>query len=129
MLPDSVYLQTLVDCNNNLPQAAKTCAMYILGALSQKTHKKLAQLEYWGAEAFEGYRSFLMLAFTNPTFLDYTPLPYSASSEFSPILDFQRAWNSSFNNGTEAQQLSFYGDVSANPNTRLGVYGYPYVPV
>ena len=121
-LSDSVIQSTLDDNGNNVMNAAKTCAMYILGMLAHKTHRKLAQLEVWGSEAFTAYKEFLMLAHTNPAFMDFSPVPYSSSAEFSPILDFQKSWNKNFTNGTEAQQLAFNADLSPNDGTRLGVY-------
>jgi hypothetical protein len=121
-LSDSVIQSTLDDNGDNVLQASKTCAMYVLGMLAHKTHRKLAQLEVWGNEAFESYKSFLMLAHTNPAFMDFSPVPYSSSAEFSPILEFQRAWNANFTNGTEAQQLAFTGDISPNDGSRTGGY-------
>jgi hypothetical protein len=121
-LSDSVIQSTLDDNGDNVLQASKTCAMYVLGMLAHKTHRKLAQLEVWGNEAFNSYKEFLMLAHTRPEFMDFSPVPYSASAEFSPILEFQRAWNANFTNGTEAQQLSFTGDISPNDGSRTGGY-------
>lgn len=119
-LADSVIMTTLSDCDENLNTAAKICAMYILGMLSHKTHRKLAQLEVWGAEAFKAYKEFLILAYTNPAFMDFSPVPYSNIEEFSPILDFQANWNKGFYEGTEAQQLAFTADMSPNDNSRTG---------
>lgn len=119
-LSDDVIQTTLSENGNNVKLAAKICAMYILGMLSHKTHRKMAQLEVWGAEAFTAYKQFLMLAHTNPAFLDYSPLPYMSAAEYSPILEFQKAWNCNFTNGTEAQQLSFNADLSPNDNSRTG---------
>lgn len=127
LLPDSVYSQTLEDKGGNLNAAAKTCAMYILGILSQKTHRKLAQLEIWGAEAFENYKTFLLLTVSNPALMDCSPIPYSSAEAFSPILDFQKNWNKSFTHGTEAQQLAFTADISPNDNSRTGTRLVPYV--
>lgn len=122
-LSDNVIQTTLNECGNNVVQASKVCAMYVLGMLSHKTHRKLAQLEVWGSEAFTAYKEFLMLAYTRPEFMDFSPVPYSKALEFSPILDFQKNWNSNFSQGTEAQQLAFTADLSPNDNTRLGVTG------
>lgn len=119
-LSDSVIQSTLDDNAGNLKVAAKVCAMYVLGMLSHKTHRKMAQMEVWGSEAFESYKTFLMLAHTNPAFMDFSPVPYSSSAEFSPILDFQANWNANFTNGTEAQQLAFNADISPNDGTRTG---------
>lgn len=121
-LSDSVIQSTLDDNGDNVMNAAKTCAMYVLGMLAHKTHRKLAQLEVWGSEAFTAYKEFLMLAHTNPAFMDFSPVPYSQAAEFSPILDFQKNWNANFTNGTEAQQLAFTGDMSPNDGSRTGVY-------
>ena len=120
-LSDSVIVSTLEDNDQNLAATAKTCAMYILGMLAHKTHRKMAQLEVWGAEAFKAYKEFLMMTHSNPAFMDFSPVPYSSNAEFSPILSFQKAWNQGFSNGTEAQQLAFHGDISPNDNTRTGV--------
>jgi len=128
-LSDSVIQSTLDDNAGNVVQAAKVCAYYVLGQLAHKTHRKLAQLEVWGAEAFTAYKQFLTMTVTNPGYMDFSPLPYSSNADFSPILDFQRAWNSNFIGGTEAQQLSFAADISANDNTRLGMNGLTYVGI
>lgn len=120
-LPDSVYLQTLQDKNNNLYESAKTCAMYILGMLSFKTHRKLQQLEIWGGEAFTHYKEFLMLTVKDPAFMDISPLPYSAASDCpSPILLFQESWNRNFCAGTSDQQLNLNALYSPNEG---GPYG------
>lgn len=121
-LCDAVIQTTLDDHGGNVLQASKTCAMYILGMLSHKTHRKLAQLEVWGNEAFAAYKDFLLLTYTRPEFMDFSPVPYSSSAEFSPILDFQKSWNKNFSRGTEAQQLAFYADISHNDNSRTGGY-------
>lgn len=126
-LADSVIQSTLDDNGDNVMNAAKTCAMYVLGMLAHKTHRKLAQLEVWGAEAFTAYKEYLMLAHTNPAFMDFSPVPYSSAAEFSPILDFQKNWNANFTNGTEAQQLAFTGDLNPLGNARTGMAGNRYV--
>lgn len=128
-LSDSVIQSTLTDNADNLHATAKVCAMYILGMLSHKTHRKMAQLEVWGGEAFKAYKDFLMLAYTNPAFMDFSPVPYSSTEEFSPILDFQKNWNRNFVEGTEAQQLALNADLSPNTGERLYSYGVGYVPV
>lgn len=118
-LSDSVYSQTLTDKNGNLKEAAKTCAMYILGMLAHKTHRKLNQLEVWGAEAFTAYKEYLVLAVSNPAFMDFSPIPYSSNAEFSPILDFQKSWNRNYRTGTESQWLALDADISTNTGGRL----------
>ena len=122
-LPDSVIQSTLDDHAGSILQASKTCAMYLLGMLAQKSHRKMAQLEIWGKEAFDSYKEFLMLAYTNPAFMDFSPVPYSKSLDFSPILEFQADWNKNFRQGTEAQQLAFQGSISPNGNDLYGPIG------
>lgn len=119
-LSDNVIQSTLDDNGDNVLQASKTCAMYVLGMLAHKTHRKLAQLEVYGEQSFIAYKSFLMMCYTNPAFMDFSPVPYSSSAEFSPILDFQKSWNRNFTNGTEGQQLAFTGDMSPNDGSRTG---------
>ena len=128
-LSDSVIQATLDENNNNVVQAAKRCAMYVLGMLAHKTHKKLAQIEVYGAEAFASYKEFLMLAYTRPEFMDFSPVPYSSSLEFSPIMDFQANWNKLYKNGTESQTMAFEADISPNDNSRIGRAGRGYVSV
>lgn len=119
-LSDEVITATLADNSDNLNATAKICAMYILGMLSHKTHRKMAQLEVWGAEAFKAYKEFLMLAYSNPSFMDFSPLASYAQAEFSPILDFQKNWNQGFV-VTESQQLAATADNSPNDNSRRGI--------
>lgn len=118
--PDNVYVSVLADNNGNLPRAAKAIACFILGILSQRVHKKLAQIEIFGAEAATAYKEFLLLTFTNPNFMDFSPLPYSKSLEFSPILQFQADWNKNFSQGTEAQQFAVLGTISPNEGDLYG---------
>lgn len=119
-LPDSVYHSVLADNNNNLPRSAKIIAQYILGMLSHKTHRKLAQLEVWGAEAYKNYKDYLLLTVTNAAFMDLSPIPVSTSAEYNPLIQFQQDWNKNSTNGTDSQQLAFSATLS--PNTG-GVYG------
>ena len=109
-LPDSVYVQTLADANGSMPVAAKTIAMYILGMLSQKTHKKMVSLEVWGAEAFTNYKSFLLLTFKDPAFMPSIVItPYAGSTtidgEINPLIQFQRDWNKAYSGMTQSQVL------------------------
>jgi hypothetical protein len=122
-MPDIVYLQTLADNDNNLVKSASICATYILGMLSFRSHIKMAQLESWDSESYVNYKDFLLTTISNPAFMSYSPLPYSSAMDYSPILSFQKAWNSNFTSGTEGQQLAFTGDTSANDGSRLGLHG------
>lgn len=123
-LPDSVYSQALLDNNNNIPQSAKQCSMYILGMLAFKTHRKMGlQLEVWGKEAFDSYKEFLILVTTNPAFLSYSPIPYSASgTTVPPLIQFQNAWKENFPRGTEDQQLNLNALYSPNDGSVTGPF-------
>lgn len=124
-LPDSVYLQTLQDTDNNLLASTKTCAMYILGMLSFKTHRKMGlSLEVWSGEAFEQYKQFLLLTITNPAFIDVYPIPYMSSGDGSnPIPDFISDWERNYYNGTESQALAESAERSPNLGGRFGFGG------
>lgn len=121
--PDSVYQSVLDDNSNNLPRSAKVMAQYILGMLAHKTHRKLNQLEVWGAEAFKNYKEFLLLTVKDPTFMDISPIPYSTKAEFSPILQFQSDWNKNYTQGTQDQQLANDASISPNDGSLYGPAG------
>jgi hypothetical protein len=123
-LPDSVYAQTLADNDNNLARSAKICATYILGMLAHKaTHRKMGlQLEVWGRDAFESYKSFLLLTVVNPNFMDLSPIPYSASgTALNPIQQFAKDWNLNRVGLTQDQQLNL--DAVGNSGGSLKGFG------
>lgn len=124
-LPDSVYIQTLQDKNNNLFESTKTCAMYILGMLSFKTHRKMGlQLENWAGEAFSQYKEFLLLTVKDPAFMDMTPMPWGASgSMLDNLLQFQEDWNKQYYNGTQSQKMALDADIGPNDGSRYGPLG------
>lgn len=107
-IPDSVYEQTLIDTNNNLPKSASTIAYYILGILSSKTHRKLQQLEVYGNNYFDQYLQFIKQAVLNPNNLsDVNPLPYSPNLDWEhPIEAFIYDWNHNYSRGTQSQQMA-----------------------
>lgn len=127
-LPDSVYQSTLDENSGNLPSSAKTIAVYILGILAFQVHRRMGlQLEVYGAEAFRSYKEFLILTTSNPNFMSYNPVPYSASGdEVHPLIQFQKDWNKNFYNGTDSQQLALGADYSPNDGSR---YGSVYSPI
>lgn len=116
-LPDSVYLQVLSDNNGSLPQAAKTCALYILGQLSFKTHRKMGlQLEIWGAEAFTNYKQYLLLITRDPNFMDISPIPYNVNgTELHPLIQFQKDWNLNYSSVTQSTVMRW--DALGSPNS------------
>lgn len=97
LLPDEVIESAIEECSGSIPRAAALCANYILGILSAKTHKRLSQLEVWGAEHFENYVKFLKLTILNPARMDMAPMPYSAALEDEhPMIKFTREWNEAY---------------------------------
>lgn len=124
-LPDAVYTQTLSDNGGNLADAAKTCATYILAQLAFKTHRKMSlQLEIWGKEAFDSYKEFLILTTTNPSFMDFNPVPWGASGDtLDALLQFQADWNKQYYNGTQSQKMALDADIGPNDGSRYGPLG------
>ena len=124
-LPDSVYNQTLVDTNNNLAESAKICAMYILGTLAFKTHRKMGlQLEIFSGEAFEHYKEFLLLTVSNPAFMSYAPLAQSSTTDSNILADFVSDWNRGYYAGTQSQSMALDADIGPNDGSRYGPLGY-----
>ena len=120
-LPDSVYTQTLTDNSNNLTKCATIIATYILGMLSMKTHRKLAQVEVWSGEAFAQYKEFLLLTVTNPAFMTIAPIPYGAAgTALDPLLQFKNDWNRNFYTGTQSQRLAVDAAISPNDGSLYG---------
>lgn len=121
-LPDEVYVNTLADNSNNLPRSAATIAGYILGLLSHKTHRKLAQLEVFGSDAFKQYKEFLILTFKDPMFMQFSPIPVGPGTTTHPLIEFQNSWNRQYA-VTQSQQMSFDADISPNDGSRTGILG------
>jgi hypothetical protein len=102
ILPDAVINSALTDSNNNVNRASSLCAQYILGALTAKTHKRLAQLETWSGEQFTNYVKFLQMTVLNPHLTTVAPIPYSGSgTEDHPIQDFVKDWKDGYLPGSE----------------------------
>lgn len=117
-LPDQVYAQAITDSNGNLPQAAKTCATYILGMLSFRDHRKLAQLEVFG-NSFKQYKEFLILTVKDPAFMEIAPVPYNTfGTTPHPLIMFTQDWNNNFAAGTQSAQMSW--DALGGPNNPDG---------
>jgi hypothetical protein len=107
-LSDEIIQVTINDNSGNLPAAAQTCAQYVLAQLAFKSHKKMVQLEIWGAEAFANYRTFLIDTISNPALMSYTALPYLITDDQngdSPLKDFVSDWNSAWWGQTVTERL------------------------
>lgn len=106
LLPDSVYSQTLIDCNNNLTKAAGLLAQYILAILSQQTRSKLAQIESYDNQAFEQYRRFIIDTISNPAIMNISPLAVvTGADEANPLIEFSKLWNSGYVGGDSYDAL------------------------
>ena len=121
--PDNVYQAVLDDCGGNLPKAAKTLAGYILGALSQRTHRRMGTLEVWSNEQFENYKAFLILTTKEPAFMDLSPIPLSVTGEANPLIQFQDTWNRNFYSGTADQHNNLSAAYSPNDGSKYGPFG------
>ncbi|MDE3023516.1 MAG: hypothetical protein KGI54_16980, partial [Pseudomonadota bacterium] len=94
-LPDTVYNQAITDASGNLPQAAKTCAVYILGLLSLKDHRKMPQIELFG-NSFKQYKEFLLLTTRDPNFMQISPIPVGPGTALHPLVEFAQSWNKGY---------------------------------
>lgn len=113
-LPDSVYVQTLLDTqnpdgSNNLRAATILCGQYILASLAFSTHTKLATIEVYGAEAFKSFKQYLLLVVKDPSFNSVSPIPYAAGADtLHPILKHQQDWLAAYTQPTSDQSLSYF---------------------
>ena len=96
ILPDSVILSALEDCQDNIPRASSLCAQYVLGMLSHRTHRKLANIETWSNEQFDNYVRFIKLTILNPHNMSIAPIPYSGSTQDHPLIVFTADWNAAY---------------------------------
>jgi hypothetical protein len=109
-IPVTIPYETLPA--NNLPAAARLMSQYILGALTSRTHQKLAQVEMWGAEWFNNYLKFVQNTILNPQLMDMAPMPYTpltydqyGNQILVPLLQFQYDWNNNYAYGTQDQTM------------------------
>jgi hypothetical protein len=123
ILPDSVYDQVITDTGGNLNKATAILGSYILGILSQRTHRKLAQLESWSNEQFAQYLIYLDRIIKDPAYSDIAPIPYSATGETSPLIQFQETWRRNHYSGTETQQSNSTASYSPNDGSKYGPFG------
>jgi hypothetical protein len=123
ILPDSVYNQVLLDTNDNLNKATVILGSYILGILSQRTHRKLAQLESWSNEQFSQYLIYLEKIIKDPAYSGIAPIPYGATAETSPLIQFQETWRRNHYSGTEEQQSNSTAAYSPNDGSKFGPFG------
>lgn len=94
ILQDSVIESALAECNDSIPRTVSLCAQYILGSLSAKTHKRLAQIESWGSEQFDNYVKFLKMTVLNPHLSMTAPVPYVVGDGVThPLVGFIEDWN------------------------------------
>lgn len=106
ILPDSVIESALIDSDNHVPRAASLCAQYILGTLTAKTHRKLANIEVWSNEQFSNYVEFIKLTILNPHNMAVAPIPYSSSTQNHPLITFTSDWNAAYGTAAKLNHLS-----------------------
>lgn len=123
-LPDSVYLQTLADNNQNIVKTSVVCAQYILGLLTRNTRSKLAQMESYDELQFEQYKEFIILTITNPAFMPYAPVPFGGDTNITSVLQqFQKNWNAGYVSGTADQDAYYFYTI--NPIGQFDPFGNP----
>lgn len=118
ILPDVVVQSALDDCNGNVGRASQLAAQYILATLTAKSHKKLAVVEFWGAEQFDNYLKFITLLTKSAEFSSVAPIPYIGSgAETSKLAQFISDWKAGYQPGAVwLPPGAFYSGVStANP--------------
>ena len=109
ILPDSVISSALEDCRDNVPRAASLCAQYILGTLTAKTHRKLANIEVWSNEQFNNYIAFIKITILNPHNMSLSPIPYTGAAEQNPLTTFTSDWNAAY--GVAGKVNHLYADI------------------
>lgn len=108
-LTDSAYSYALAESGNNKYKASVLAAQWILAQMAYSGHRKMANLEVWGKESFDSYRSFLLLLIRDPAIAQIAPVPYAgatSSTETNPLVQFTKDWNSNWVNGTQSDRLS-----------------------
>lgn len=104
-LPDAVLESALTDCSENVPRAAALCAQYVLGMLTAKTHRKLANIEVWSNEQFSNYVQFIKLTILNPHNMGVSPIPYTGGATQHPIISFTADWNAAYGTPHKIQHI------------------------
>ena len=115
-LPDNVYKQTLIDCDNNLNKATSILAQYILAILSQQTRSRVMQIESFDDQAFQQFRQFIIDTVSNPAFMNISPIAITTGiEEKRPLIEFQKLWNAGYVSGDSYEYLEdtqYLGDTN-----------------
>ena len=115
-LPDNVYKQTLIECNNDLKKSASILAQYILAILAQQTRSRVMQIESYDDQAFAQYRQFIIDAVSNPAFMNISPIAITTGiDEPNPLIEFQKLWNAGYVGGDSYEYLEdtqYLGDTN-----------------
>lgn len=130
-LSDSVIQAALDQNSANVPQAAKQCALYILGILSQQTDRQMGlQLAVSGSQAFRAYKEYLLLTVKDPAFMQSSaPVPFGGSTVTpESYAQFQSDWKKLYYRGSEDQQNAFGATISPNDGSLLGNFGVSINP-
>lgn len=115
-LPDNVYKQTLIECNNDLKKSASILAQYILAILAQQTRSRVMQIESYDDQAFAQYRQFIIDTVSNPAFMNISPIAITTGiDEPNPLIEFQKLWNAGYVSGDSYDYLEdtqYLGDTN-----------------
>ena len=105
-LPDGVIQGAVEDNGNNLPAAAQLCAQYILAQLAFRGHKKMAQMEIFGSDVFNQYRTFLIDTVSNPVFMSSSAIPYLVTTtEKGKLEQLVSDWNNCWQTPTVSERM------------------------
>lgn len=121
-LPDTVIQSALDNASGNMAKASITCALYILGILSQKVDRRAGlQLQVWNSQSYKSYKDFLLTTVSNPYLIDFSPLPWSASTiDLPDLVQFASDFRKNYPRNTESQQLAVDAVFSPNDGSLYG---------
>lgn len=109
LLPDSVYLNTLSENNENVFRSSMICATYILSMLAMGCHQKMSFLEIYGNQKYDQYESYLMKIAKDSSFNGSSPIPYTGASSTTtknPLIQFVEDWENSYQKPTQSEDLN-----------------------
>lgn len=112
IFPDTVVQSALDDSGGNIYRAASLYAQYVLGALTSRTHRKLAQIEVWSSEQFSNYIKFIQATILNPNLAAVSPVPYVGDRDQQhPLEKFMEDWRAGYQPGSVVTEPSGPGSV------------------
>ena len=114
LLPDSVYLSTLSENNENVFRSSMICATYILSMLAVSScHQKLSFIELYGNQKYEQYESYLLKIARDSAFNGSSPIPYTGATSTTaknPLIAFVEDWENSYVKPTQSEDLHYIAE-------------------